>query len=170
MLKLLIAFASETLPFVVFLPVPFFFFPNIQAILNVYRFFICNLIETAENEPVSELAQNIIGQVGTKMLLCSGFIVIIAVAFSVYGGFRNLVNINEMEGALKVRKYSNLFHVVNIEAPVVVQPTMFTRSDQETAGDRDDIDNNIVHSMWLSSRRNFLGYLKQQLFPSKLFK
>lgn len=101
------------------------------------------------------------------MLLCTGFIVIIAAAFSVYGGFRNLVNINEMEGALKVRKFSNLF---NYEAPVVVQPTMFTRSDQETAGDRDDIDDNIVHSMWLSSRRNFLGYLKQQLFPSKFLK
>lgn len=89
-----------------------------------------------------QLAQNIIG---TKMLMCTCFIVVIAVAFSVYVGFSNLAKVVEMEGTLKARKFTNLFHD---EAPVDDQPSIFTRSDP----------------MWFSSYYNSIRYKKRPLF------
>ena len=83
------------------------------------------------------------------MLLCNGFIVVIAVAFSAYGGFSKLVKIGELEGALKALRISNF-----TEAPPEVPSTISTQFDEDTAGESDSLDDEKFVPIWWSSNYN----------------
>ena len=82
------------------------------------------------------------------MLLC-GFIVVIAVAFSVYGGFSNLVKIVDIGGTLKALRISNI-----TEAPPEIPSTISTEFDEDTAGDSDSLDDEKFVPIWWSSNYN----------------
>ena len=93
------------------------------------------------------------------MLPCTGFIVVIALAFSVYGGFSNLVKILGIGGTLKALRISTF-----TKAPAEVQSTISTLFDEDTAGDNDCFDDENFVPIWWSSNYNPFRYNKRRCF------